>query len=248
MTDRAEAQGVLRRMRTLATSPWVGRVLAEAGAQAASALTLPLGASRWPSAAKRPEERTVVFVHGLGGHCAQFEPMRWYLRMRGIRRFAFFRYRGADAFELSARELRGQIQERLRGGRVDLVAHSAGGLVARTFVETLGGHRLTDRCVMLATPHQGTELARWVPARALRQLRPHSPTVERLSEPPAEADRVAYLSICAGADHMVMPRTSGQAPVGETVEIASIGHTSMLLSPEVWRRVGDFLLADAAHP
>src|SRR4030042_1258767 len=53
------------------------------------------------------------------------------------------------------------------GGKVDLVCHSMGGLVARWCVEKLGGDQYVDDIVTLATPHQGTLMSfviYWTPA------------------------------------------------------------------------------------
>jgi triacylglycerol lipase len=43
--------------------------------------------------------------------------------------------------------------------KIFIVAHSAGGLVARHYIQTLGGHKHTQGLVTLATPHQGLWLA-----------------------------------------------------------------------------------------
>lgn len=40
--------------------------------------------------------------------------------------------------------------------KVDIVAHSMGGLVARIYLQELGGDRRVDRIVMMGTPHRGS--------------------------------------------------------------------------------------------
>lgn len=42
-----------------------------------------------------------------------------------------------------------------RGARVVFLCHGLGGLVARHYVERLGGHEVTRRLITLGTPHQG---------------------------------------------------------------------------------------------
>jgi hypothetical protein len=47
-----------------------------------------------------------------------------------------------------------------------------GGLVARVYLQQLGGARRVDHCITLATPHQGTYNSYWVASRVGRDLRP----------------------------------------------------------------------------
>jgi len=56
----------------------------------------------------------------------------------------------------------GQAVRRLHdehGSKVDIVAHSMGGLGARWYIERDGGEGHVDHLVTLGTPHQGTSLA-----------------------------------------------------------------------------------------
>lgn len=43
--------------------------------------------------------------------------------------------------------------------KVDLVAHSQGGLISRDYIETLGGDAHVDNLIMMGTPNNGTVLA-----------------------------------------------------------------------------------------
>ncbi len=68
----------------------------------------------------------------------------------------------AGAVELSARvdkilEPYGQLGD--DGRKLDIIAHSFGGLVSRYYVESMGGDRNVDHLIMLATPNHGTRLA-----------------------------------------------------------------------------------------
>ncbi|MFG2296641.1 hypothetical protein [Streptomyces sp. NPDC048603] len=66
----------------------------------------------------------------------------------------------------SAERLKEAVDRRLEGwrasapgrrdARVVLVCHSLGGLVARHYVERLGGHEVTRRVITLGTPHRGS--------------------------------------------------------------------------------------------
>lgn len=78
--------------------------------------------------------------------------------------------------------------------KIDIVAHSMGGLIARYYVKRLGGDRYVRNLVTLGTPHHGTSMA--IPgilalgafSRAVWQLAPMSPFIRRLKVGPFPAE------------------------------------------------------------
>jgi triacylglycerol esterase/lipase EstA (alpha/beta hydrolase family) len=127
----------------------------------------------------------------------------------------------------------------VRGGRIDLVCHSLGGVVARCWLQELGGARRVDRCITLSTPHRGTYGAYWVASRIGRELRPDSLILQRLEASRAGAERVKFTSVVAGSDNIVFPRVF--ASHEELVHVPDVGHVGMLFSPTVLRTVADRL-------
>jgi len=191
------------------------------------------------------DQRTVVLVHGYGGNRTTFLPLKAYLRAHGLRQILAFDYRSSEGIEHAARDLRDYLRRSVRGGRVDLVCHSLGGLVARVYLEQLGGARRVDRCITLGTPHRGTYNAYWLASRVGRELRPDSAVLERLAASGARATRVRYTSVVAGSDNIVIPRVF--AAEGDVVHVPDVGHLGMLFSPGVFRAVLDRLLPSAPH-
>src|SRR5262245_53945458 len=111
----------------------------EAAALAAMALALPLRpllrVDRSESTGIHPTP--VVLVHGLFGDPTNFITLRSFLRARGIRRFASFSYLPRLDYQRLATRLAERIEAVRRetgANRVDVVAHSLGGLVARYLV------------------------------------------------------------------------------------------------------------------
>jgi triacylglycerol lipase len=195
--------------------------------------------------ARRPNQRTVVLVHGYGGNRTTFLPLSAYLRAHGVRQILAFDYRSAGGIEPAARALRDYLRHSVRGGRVDLVCHSLGGLVARVYLEQLGGARRVDRCITLGTPHRGTYNAYWLASRVGRELRPDSSVLERLAASGGQPSTVRYTSIVAGSDNMVIPRVF--AAGDDLVHVPDVGHLGMLFSPGVFRAVLDRLLPTQAQ-
>ena len=197
-----------------------------------------LGASR-RATPRRPAQRTVVLVHGYLANRSTLMPLAGYLRWRGFRQVLSFNYRSSEGVERGAIALRDYLRQHVRGGRIDLVCHSLGGLVARVYLQQLGGARRVDRCITLATPHQGTYNSYWVASRVGRDLRPDSPLLARLEASRQGAGAVRFLSIVAGSDNLVVPRVF--AAHEEVVRIPEMGHVGLLFSPRVLRIVADRL-------
>ncbi|TMA75924.1 MAG: alpha/beta fold hydrolase [Deltaproteobacteria bacterium] len=217
-------------------------------ALAASSLLYPFGldASR-KRTARRAEQRTVVFVHGYLGNRSSFYPLAFFLRMLGIGPLLSFSYSAAQGIEGAAIELRNSLRHRVRGGRIDLVCHSLGGLIARTWLQLLGGARRVDRCILLGTPDRGTYNAYWLLSRIGREVRPDSPLIRRLDASRAAASSVRFSSIVAGSDNIVIPRVFSAAE-GEVIHLPDVGHMGLLFSPAVFRAVHQRLLLASGRP
>jgi pimeloyl-ACP methyl ester carboxylesterase len=138
-----------------------------------------------------------------------------------------------------ARRLKEFLRKHVRGGKIDLVCHSMGGVVSRMYLQELGGHRRVERCITLGTPHRGTYNAYWIPARVGRELRPDSPLIKRLSISRDQSASVRFTSIVAGSDNIVIPRVFSANE--ETIHVPDLGHLGLMFSPTVFRAVGDAL-------
>jgi pimeloyl-ACP methyl ester carboxylesterase len=189
---------------------------------------------------RRREQRTVVLVHGYLSNRSALLPLAQYLRFRGLGPVLSFDYASSAGVEPAAVALREYLHRHVRGGRIDLVCHSLGGLVARLYLQELGGARRVDRCVTLGTPHGGTYNAYWLWSRIGRELRPDSALVERLAASAANAASVDFLSVVAGSDSLVIPRVFARHE--REVHIPDVGHLAMLFAPGVLRRVAGHLL------
>lgn len=209
-------------------------------------LLYPLGGLSWQAApVRRRELRTIVFVHGLAANRSSFLGLRAYLRLLGYDRQVAFGYRSSGSLEKLAVRLKRALEATVRGGRIDIVAHSMGGLIARSYVQQLGGERRVDRLITLATPHRGTHAANFVPAALVRQLLPDSRFISRLNTLPPPRTRTT--SIVAGRDLLVQPLDSARCPFGDEVAFADLGHVELLFRPQVYHTVAT-LLAQSSPP
>lgn len=207
----------------------------------AHGLLLPFGLRHKGAAPeRRPDLRTLVFVHGLAANRSGFLPLRAYLRSHGHQRQIAVNYRSRGSIQQLALRLKREIDATVRGGRIDLIAHSLGGLVARFYLQQLGGARRVDRLITLGTPHHGSHAANFIPTRLVRQLLPEGPFIRHLNTLPApEGPRV--VSFVAGRDLLVQPVDSARCPFGEVIELADSGHVELLFRPGVFRAIRSIL-------
>ncbi len=219
----------------------------ELAAWAGTAVLFPfgLGRRRERPTARAAGQRTVVLVHGYLANRSSLWPLRAYLWAHGVRQIRAFDYgpllRGGRGVEAAAVALRETLRSEVRGGRIDLVCHSLGGIVARLYLQELGGARRVDRCITLGTPHLGTYNAYWMTSRVARELRPDSELLARLEAGRPRASRVRFSSIVAGSDAIVVPRVFGAHD--DLVLLQNLGHLGLLFSPSAFRAVEERLRA-----
>ncbi|MBQ1073083.1 lipase [Micromonospora sp. C31] len=105
----------------------------------------------------------VIVVGGLSGIASAYGPLATRLRADGYRVWVYqLPNLGLGDIPTSARALSsfvGQVRAYTGAAKVDLVAHSEGGLVSRYFIKSLGGTSSVGRYVSLGTPQYGTYVA-----------------------------------------------------------------------------------------
>ncbi len=209
-------------------------------------LTL-LGPSR-PPLAVLPDDgyRPILFVHGLGGHRSNFAPMRLWFRLHGRARTYGIGFTPELTLEQMAVELRAAIREALavngleHDAQVDLVAHSMGGLISRLALEDPQTAGQVAHLITLGTPHAGTQAARFARTPHIRELRPDSPVITRLSAQlpwPGPPTLPRLTSLWSHSDLLLLPASTAVVPGAENVEMPTFTHYSYLLDPTSAKRV-----------
>jgi len=236
--------------------PWPARARAFALECAATAL-LPLAT---PLALRRRRVRPldsgdprppVVLLHGYAQHTANFTWLARRLRRDGWRHLYLVAHTpvGGD-IERSAHRL-GEALDRLRratgASRVDIVAHSMGGLVARACIRARGQASGVGRLITLGTPHQGTEIfPRFRLDPMVAQMRPGSPLLARLAADDPVPRLADCISIYSADDAVVVPASRAYYPGAFNIEVRGLGHLSLLFSQRVYALVRENLSAERA--
>lgn len=184
----------------------------------------------------------VILLHGFGMNRTNWLWLGRRLAARGIGPLYGTTYFSPQSVRRSALALRDFIEhvlEREDARRVDIVAHSLGGVVARYYIERLSGAKRVGRLVTIASPHRGTLLGRLGVVPSARELTAGSRLLDDLGTP---RPGVAYTSIWSRADNVVVPADSASiAPAGEDRVFDDLGHLSLLLSPRVLAAVAERL-------
>ena len=187
--------------------------------------------------------RPVILVHGIfGNRHLYWNLFRHRLRADGVRFHEVVLPAGLlGDMRIAAGVLRAKVDATLRGDgvpKVDLVCHSAGGLVARDYLKFLDGAKHVDRLVLMGAPNQGTHVARLLPLAPIAMRRQASPGSNFLREidgpvPPG----VTATNLWSPVDGIVVPSRNAILEGAKNVELAWVHHWGMLLHRSVYDAV-----------
>jgi triacylglycerol lipase len=208
-------------------------------------------------------DRHVVLLHGFFQTRTIFTTLEERLRADGYGVISFdlggllgrFNSVGVDALGQLVGEKVERLCERHGVHAVHVVGHSKGGLVARRWVQHLGGVKRVRSVVTLGTPHHGTPTALAGFALGLgavspnpRELLPRSALIQALNRD-AFPTHVPLTSIYSRGDLVCPWWCSVLRPApGEdhlrNVEVLGVGHSALCTDPHVYGLIREHL--DAA--
>lgn len=122
----------------------------------------------------------IVFVHGFSGWGGNFDTMIWRFRNDGWQSNRMYKFsynsllRSNTHSAARLRDYVNHVRSQTGHHRVDIIAHSNGGLVTRYYRNKLGGSRHIKNFVTLGTPHRGTQTAWLCFSPACTEMRPGS--------------------------------------------------------------------------
>ena len=120
---------------------------------------------------------------------------------------------------------------------IDLLGFSIGGVIARTWIQLLGGHHRTRRFISVGSPQQGTLTAQPWPGRLLAgiaDLKSGSPLLTELN---GNLEALAGIDCCSfysAIDLAVLPGWRAVLPVGRT-QLLRAPQSVQLLAQELLR-------------
>ena len=162
------------------------------------------------------------------------------LNVRDIRRSAFLIHRKIE-----------RILAQTPSQKIDIIGHSMGGLIGLYYVKKLGGHTRVRKLIMMGTPVRGT----WAALAGVVDARPVVDLVlaALAAQPvPRRARAGADPARGRGFDHRGRPRLGRSARdhdahAGGNAMTVPLGHSSLVVSEEVYRRVVNTLRPPHEH-
>lgn len=177
----------------------------------------------------------ILLVHGIADNHTIFTVLDRALRRRGFQTVSSYDYglltRDVRVAAVALGEAIEKAAANAGNERIHVVGHSLGGLIARYFVQRLGGDAQVHTLVTLGTPHAGTRVARAMPVMPLvRQLRPDSSVIRELAEP-APNCRTRFIAFHSDIDHLIVPHHHARLDHPDlqvrNVAVRGVGHLSM---------------------
>ena len=191
-----------------------------------------------------PESPPVLIIHGFLGTrgsmymlerrlvadgfvCVSFNLGT--LNVRDIRRSAFLIHRKIE-----------RILAQTPSQKIDIIGHSMGGLIGLYYVKKLGGHTRVRKLILMGTPLRGTwaalvgVLTLGFFSTSSWQLLPRSRFLDELAQGPIPPS--VEVSTIAAARDWVVPLATTRMP-GINAMTVPLGHSSLVVSEEVYRRV-----------
>jgi pimeloyl-ACP methyl ester carboxylesterase len=197
-----------------------------------------------PEAAGTP----ILLIHGIMDNRSVFTVFRRALRRHGFGVVHAVNY-GLFTGDLreAAHELQGHVQrlcETTGAEKVHIVGHSLGGVIARYYVQRMGGSAHVDTLVTLGSPHSGTLGAYLIPTALGRQLRPGSPPLTELAGPAPDCT-TRFLVVWSRMDQMVVPQRNARLRHPDLdvaqLELPDVGHLALPIDGRVVRWVVETL-------
>ncbi len=190
----------------------------------------------------------IILIHGVIDNRSIFTLLRRALHGRGFGRTYALNYSPFtdDIADVAERlgTLIEDVCDQTGYDRVHIIGHSMGGLVARYYVQRLGGDRHVHTVCTLGTPHSGSVPARFVPWPVIRQMRSDSAIMTELAEP-APGCRTRFIAIWSDLDQLVLPQRNARIIHDDlrarNVFIKGIGHMSLPVDRRVVHEISTAL-------
>ncbi|MCG9698199.1 alpha/beta fold hydrolase [Shewanella sp. Isolate11] len=185
---------------------------------------------------------TIVLVHGIFNTGRVMSWMRNRFERQGYRCISptIAPFDGRKGIAYGAQMLKAAIDAELgEDAPVVLIGFSMGGVVARYYLQCLGGDKRTRALFTISSPHNGSYMAYLpYPSQAFRELRPGSTLLNQLNQQQQGLADIPLYSFRTPLDFTIVPSRSSHWSIANNQVFKVPLHLSMIYS----RRVVEALL------
>lgn len=187
---------------------------------------------------KQGERLPVLMIHGVFHNRSAFAFLKQKLAAKGWHHFKEMDLlTSIHSIPVLAEQVASQTKALLKeyhAPQIDIIAHSMGGVIARYYVQCLGGDGLVRNLITLGSPHQGTHMSRLSVLPHIREMRPGSHTMKELNAlPPPRFTRVT--SISGSLDLVMLNKNSTHWAGVRNIHLKKVGHAGLLFSKRVFQ-------------
>ena len=182
----------------------------------------------------------LLLVHGIYDDGTALRPLQNALEAAGYECFTPTLRPSDGRLGLTdlARKLRAAVDQHLGPERpVFIVAFSMGGLIARSYLEELGGAARCRGLLTVSTPHAGSAMAFLIGGQGARDLRPFSPFLQILWRDRGTLAGLPLASIWNPLDFVIFPSFSSEWRCAENRIVLCSSHPVMIRSRVTIRSV-----------
>lgn len=193
---------------------------------------------------KLEQPRTVLLITGVTIPAKWFDPIVARLERDGFRPVVYEppELLSYDLFE-ATRDL-AEVVERVQAEsgqeKIDILAECTGGVIARHYIQSMGGDELVERMVTFVSPQHGLPKAAWAYKLAgwpaLDDLTPGSEFLEAVNSAPLP-DSVRFTSIYTCDDEYIQPYSTSVIDGANNIEICGdefVGHFQTFYDPAIY--------------
>ena len=190
------------------------------------------------------EPRTVLLITGVTIPQAWFGPIVARLERDGFRPVIWEPPALLSGSLFEASEQLGDVVQQVLAesgqDRIDILAECTGGVIARHYVQSLGGDAYVRRLVTFVSPQAGLPAARFAAKiagwPALYDLTPGSAFLQAVASKPLPAS-VAMTSIYTCTDEYIQPYTTSIVPGATNIGLCDgsfVGHFQTFYDPDIY--------------
>jgi triacylglycerol lipase len=188
----------------------------------------------------------IVFVHGFSASAAVWTTMVDRFKADGWTDAGLvtWTYDSNQSNTTTAQQLATKIDSLLAATgakKVDIIAHSMGGLSSRYYTKNLGGADKVDAFVALGTPNHGTTVANICPIQSCVEMRPGSAFLTTLNSSDETPGSPRYATWWTPCDQVTTPPESVILSGAQNTQTACITHTDLHNDGVVYAQVRDWV-------